>query len=233
MASSAESPGKEVIAIDCEMVWVSKDGKRRILARVSIVDNSGDLMYDKYVKPTEEVVDYRTKYSGIRPADIENGADFKEVQREVKKIISGKVLVGQSIQEDLKALRLGHPPLQIRDTALCPKFQAGFAGRNKDTPGLKWLSQHYLGAWGMKVQEGEHNSIEDAQAAMRLYTKFMIPWEEAIAVEKEANGKEPSTSGQTKKNTHQNRRSPPVRRFRGNGEHGEEEKPEKISVLLN
>ena len=187
MASSIESPVKDVIAIDCEMVWVSKDGKRRILARVSIVDNSGDLMYDKYVKPTEEVVDYRTKYSGIRPADIENGADFKEVQREVKKIISGKVLVGQSIQEDLKALRLGHPSLQIRDTALCPRFRAGFAGKNKDTPGLKWLSQHYLGAWGMKVQEGEHNSIEDAQAAMRLYTKFMIPWEEAIAVEKEAN----------------------------------------------
>ena len=233
MASSIGSPGKEVIAIDCEMVWVSKDGKRRILARVSIVDNSGDLMYDKYVKPTEEVVDYRTKYSGIRPADIENGADFKEVQREVKKIISGKVLVGQSIQEDLKALRLGHPPLHIRDTALCPRFRAGFAGRNKDTPGLKWLSQHYLGAWGMKVQEGEHDSIEDARAAMRLYTKFMIPWEEAIAVEKEANGKEPSTSGQTKKNKQQKKQNPTVRGFRGNGEHGEEEKREKISVLLN
>jgi len=31
------------------------------------------------VKATEEVTDYRTKVSGIRPKDIENGEDFKTV----------------------------------------------------------------------------------------------------------------------------------------------------------
>ena len=75
---------------------------------------------------------------------------------------------------------LNSPPVHdIRDTALCPTFRAGFENKDKKTPSLKWLAEHYL---GLKVQEGEHSSIEDAQAAMGLYVKFMGPWEEAIAV---------------------------------------------------
>jgi Exonuclease len=59
--------------MDCEMVGVGEDGKDSILARVSIVNHFGHCVYDKYVKPTERVTDYRTKVSGIRPADIANG----------------------------------------------------------------------------------------------------------------------------------------------------------------
>ncbi len=63
------------VAMDCEMVGVGSDGEDSILARVSIVNHFGKCIYDKYVKPTERVTDYRTAVSGIRPADIENGQD--------------------------------------------------------------------------------------------------------------------------------------------------------------
>lgn len=61
--------------MDCEMVGVGLDGEESILARVSIVNHFGKCIYDKYVKPTEKVTDYRTAVSGIRPADIEKGQD--------------------------------------------------------------------------------------------------------------------------------------------------------------
>lgn len=59
--------------MDCEMVGVGPGGEESMLARVSIVNYFGKCVYDKYVKPTEKVTDYRTAVSGIRPADIKHG----------------------------------------------------------------------------------------------------------------------------------------------------------------
>uniref|UniRef100_A0A3B5KQ81 Exonuclease domain-containing protein n=1 Tax=Xiphophorus couchianus TaxID=32473 RepID=A0A3B5KQ81_9TELE len=56
-----------------EMVGVGPDGEESILARVSLVNKFGKCIYDKYVKPTEKVTDYRTAVSGIRPEDIKDG----------------------------------------------------------------------------------------------------------------------------------------------------------------
>ena len=53
-----------VVAADCEMVGVGPRGSRDMLARVSIVNSFGHVLYDKYVKPLEKVIDYRTFVSG-------------------------------------------------------------------------------------------------------------------------------------------------------------------------
>lgn len=69
------------VAIDCEMVGVGPDGEDSILARVSLVNHFGKCIYDKYVKPTEKVTDYRTAVSGIRPEDIKDGASQKQPEK--------------------------------------------------------------------------------------------------------------------------------------------------------
>lgn len=55
------------------MVGGGYEGKENILARVSLVNIYGNTIYDKFVKPREDVVDYRTKVSGVRPVDLING----------------------------------------------------------------------------------------------------------------------------------------------------------------
>jgi len=162
------------IAMDCEMVGVGLKGEESILARVSIVNHFGHCVYDKYVKPREKVTDYRTHVSGIRPEDIVDGCDFKVVQKEVSDLLHGRVLVGHSIKNDLKVLFLTHPKRMIRDTSLYKPFRAAFSGK---TPSLKNLSARML---GVSVQEGEHSSVQDAQATMRLYTMFKKDWERDI-----------------------------------------------------
>ena len=164
----------KVIGIDCEMVGVGYKGEDSILARISLVNHFGKCIYDKFVKPTEKVVDYRTPVSGIRPADISDGADFKTVQHEVAEILRGRVLVGHSLKHDLRVLFLDHPKRDIRDTASYKPFRAAFGGK---TPSLKRVTERFL---GVKVQEGEHSSVQDAQAAVRLYTMFRRDWERAI-----------------------------------------------------
>ncbi|NWH62723.1 REXO4 exonuclease, partial [Geococcyx californianus] len=162
------------VAMDCEMVGVGPKGEDSIVARVSIVNQFGKCVYDKYVKPTEEVTDYRTAISGIRPENINTGEDFKTVQKEVADILNGRILVGHALRNDLKVLFLDHPKKKIRDTQRYKPFKQ----RVKNSrPSLKLLCEKLL---NVQVQTSEHCSIQDAQAAMRLYTLEKKNWEAAI-----------------------------------------------------
>ena len=61
------------MALDCEMVGTGDDGKDNMLARVSLVNQHGFCVYDKFVKPRESITDYRTAVSGITPEKLKNG----------------------------------------------------------------------------------------------------------------------------------------------------------------
>ncbi|XP_009070401.1 PREDICTED: RNA exonuclease 4, partial [Acanthisitta chloris] len=162
------------VAMDCEMVGVGPKGEDSIVARVSIVNQFGKCIYDKFVKPTEEVTDYRTAVSGIRPENIRTGEDFKKVQKEVADILKGRILVGHALKNDLKVLFLDHPRKQIRDTQRYKPFKERV---KSSRPSLKLLCQRLL---NVQVQTSEHCSVQDAQAAMRLYTLEKKKWEAAI-----------------------------------------------------
>jgi interferon-stimulated exonuclease-like 2 len=64
-----------IVAMDCEMVGTGRRGMNSMLARCSLVTvsknpdgtNQISCIYDKYVKPTRNVTDYRTQWSGITP----------------------------------------------------------------------------------------------------------------------------------------------------------------------
>ncbi|KAH8419621.1 hypothetical protein KR222_009888 [Zaprionus bogoriensis] len=163
------------VAMDCEMVGVGHNGQDDMLARVSIVSKSGEVLLDKHVKPRQPVTDYRTSVSGIRPHDIENGEEFKAVQEEVVRMLQGKVLVGHALRHDLAVLNIKHPVAHIRDTSrykpLCKLVS------NSQTPSLKRLTLVLL---GMEIQTGEHNSVEDARAAMSIYNLIAGDWEKYI-----------------------------------------------------
>ncbi|XP_013169092.1 PREDICTED: RNA exonuclease 4-like [Papilio xuthus] len=155
------------IAMDCEMVG---SGNRSLLARVSLVNNFGSLVYDKYVKPTETVTDYRTFVSGIKQHHLNTGENFNTVQREVQNLIRGKILVGHSLHFDLAALGLTHPERDIRDIA---KYEPFKRLNNGNTPSLQLLAQHYL---NQRIQSGEHDSAEDAKVAIKVYQTGARNW---------------------------------------------------------
>lgn len=99
----------KALALDCEMVGVGPKGEESIAARVSIVNQYGKCVYDKYVKPTEPVTDYRTAVSGIRPENLKQGEEFEVVKKEVAAMLKGRILVGHALRNDLKVLFLEHP----------------------------------------------------------------------------------------------------------------------------
>ena len=96
-------------------------GHRACVARVSVINYYGFVELDELVQQKERVVDYRTKWSGIRPQDMVRGElisstytrlsynrqpstarPFEEVQKKVANLIEGKILVGHAVHNDLK-----------------------------------------------------------------------------------------------------------------------------------
>ncbi|XP_063242404.1 RNA exonuclease 4 [Bacillus rossius redtenbacheri] len=166
------------VAMDCEMVGVDDNGKESILARVSLVNKFGDCIYDKFVKPRETVTDYRTKYSGVRPRDLKDAEEFEVVQKEVAEILKGRILVGHALSNDFKVLFLSHPRKRIRDTS---KFLPFRKLNNNRTPSLRKLASIVL---GVTIQQGEHNSIIDANTSMQLYMLYRKDWEKELHMKK-------------------------------------------------
>lgn len=154
------------LALDCEMVGVGPpphvDSQ---LARVSLTNYHGALVYDSFVLPPLPVTDHRTAFSGVRPADLLPGVarPAATVRRDVAALLEGRVLVGHALRNDLGVLALRHPPRDVRDTARHPAYRAITGGR---TPALRRLAAEVL---GVEVQAGEHSSVEDARVSMLLY----------------------------------------------------------------
>lgn len=154
------------VAVDCEMVGVGPNpNKESALARVSVVNYNGDQIYDSYVRPKEQVTDWRTAVSGILPKHMVEARSLEEVQEDVTKILQDRVLVGHAIRNDLDALLLSHPKRDIRDTARHAPYRKLAGG---SSPRLKILASELL---GLEIQTGEHSSVEDARACMLLFRR--------------------------------------------------------------
>lgn len=178
-SAQATLPSK-MVAIDCEMVGTGPGGRNNDLARCSIVSYYGDVMYDKYIRPPCPITNYRTKWSGIRRCHMANAVPFTVAQKEILRIISGKIVIGHAIHNDFKALKYFHPKSLTRDTSKIPLLnrKAGFP--ETKSASLKRLTKQLLQR-DIQVGSSGHSSVEDAQATMELYKVIEVEWERHLA----------------------------------------------------
>ncbi|KAG8440668.1 hypothetical protein GDO86_006423 [Hymenochirus boettgeri] len=167
------------VAIDCEMVGTGFGGKISELARCSIVNYRGDVVYDKYVKPKLPITDYRTRWSGITRHHMKSAVPFKSAQREILKLLKGKRVVGHALRHDFKVLKYFHPCSQTRDTSQIPVLKKIAGLPEKPGASLKNLAWNIL---KKRIQVGSngHSSVEDAQTALELYKLIEEQWEEEL-----------------------------------------------------
>jgi len=196
-ATFAPEAGKDIpprLALDCEMVGVGDGGKRSALARVVIVDFDESLVYSTFVKPPEQVTDYRTHVSGVKPEHMRLALPLRRVQDEVAKLLHTRTIIGHALHNDLRALMIQHPKEHVRDTAFFPPYREA-QGQGTKPRRLKHLAEQFLG-W--HIQGGVHNPAEDAVAALRLYKLKMNDWERAIGWAGKASAQQ-TTHRQTSK----------------------------------
>jgi len=150
---------EKLVALDCEMVTTTKGTE---LARISITSERGECIYDELVKPSNRIVDYCTKYSGITASMLEPVTKtVADVHSEISAFMDAStIIVGHGLENDLLAMEMIHS--RCIDTAL--RYPASSPNhKNK----LRYLAQKYL---DRKIQQSEHghNSHEDALAALDL-----------------------------------------------------------------
>ncbi|KAF7809859.1 small RNA degrading nuclease 1 [Senna tora] len=149
----------KMVAVDCEMV-LCEDGTDAVV-KVCVVDRNLEVKLDKLVRPYKKIVDYRTEITGVSAQDLEGiTCSLADVQKSMKKLLSnGTILVGHSLHNDLRVLKLDY--IRVIDTS--------YIFLPLDGPIHKRPSLNNL-LLGYPVREigAPHNCLDDATAAMKL-----------------------------------------------------------------
>ncbi|XP_059167070.1 RNA exonuclease 1 homolog [Physella acuta] len=153
-------PGQDhhIYSLDCEMVY-TKAGME--LARVTIIGEDCEIVYEKLVKPYTDIIDYNTRFSGLTAADMTGATTaLHDVQADMLTMISDKtILIGHSLESDFVALKLIHST--VVDTSLAFQPPRGLTFKRS----LKNLVEEKL---HKSIQADGHDSKEDAVACMQL-----------------------------------------------------------------
>ncbi|XP_066567079.1 RNA exonuclease 1 homolog isoform X2 [Amia ocellicauda] len=152
------SPG--VFALDCEMCYTTQGLE---LARVTVVNSSLQVIYDTFVKPDNEVIDYNTRFSGVTEEDLQTTTtSIRDVQAVLLNLFSADtILIGHGFENDLCALKLLHGT--VVDTAMVFPHRLGLPHKRA----LRSLTADYLRRIIQESVDG-HDSSEDASACMEL-----------------------------------------------------------------
>ncbi|XP_014222990.1 RNA exonuclease 1 homolog [Trichogramma pretiosum] len=156
--SAPEKQG--VYALDCEMCYTTQGLE---LARVTVINDDCEVIYETLVKPTNPIIDYNTRFSGITEEHMENvTTTLLDVQATLLSMFSSKtILVGHSLESDFKVMKLLHDT--VVDTSIMFPHKNGPPFKRA----LKNLCSDYL----RKIIQNDvagHDSKEDAVACMEL-----------------------------------------------------------------
>mmetsp|Transcript_28677 Transcript_28677/g.39971 ORF Transcript_28677/g.39971 Transcript_28677/m.39971 type:complete len:678 (-) Transcript_28677:1567-3600(-) len=160
------------VALSCGMVEVEvKGGERDVrIGRVVIVNLYGHVLFDEIVRPAGDVIDFKTKESGVSVSDMKRALSTAACRSHLQKMLSGRVIVALNIENQLRELQLTIPARSIRDIA---HRMTGPQARS-----LPELTEKYLG-----LSVSVRNPIEDGRALMALYWHVHEEWERSMVSE--------------------------------------------------
>ena len=174
----------EFVALQQEEIEIKADGEREVvrpvrlgLARVSVLrgqgSNEGLPFINDYIEVNEPIVDYLTKWSGVKEGDLNkhisafNLVPLKVAYKKLWLLLNlGCIFIGHGLPKDFRTINIRIPKSQVLDTVDLFYIKA-----RQRKLSLRFLAWYLLKE---EIQTDEHDSIEDARSALKLWRK----WEE-------------------------------------------------------
>ncbi|CAD6239253.1 unnamed protein product [Miscanthus lutarioriparius] len=147
------------LALGCKMVGAGSDGSLDVCARVCVIDEQENILFEALLKPLLPVTHYR---SGVEELLLGGEQQPWKVRTSLGR---ARLLVGHGLDHDLDALGMDYPAYLKRDTATYPPLMK----TSKLSNSLRFLTLKYL---GYEIQTGRQHPFEDCVAAMRLYRRM-------------------------------------------------------------
>lgn len=147
--------------MDCEFVK-SYSGKD-LLARVSLINFKGEVVYDTLVLPEEPICDFIPHITGLSQEMLHGAPKYSEVNQHVINLIRDAVVIGHTLICDLEKFTSKEEVLiSYIDVSEYKDYMKDSFRKSK----LKDLAAKHFNA---KIQESVHSSIIDSRAALALY----------------------------------------------------------------
>ncbi|XP_018021370.1 uncharacterized protein LOC108677628 isoform X2 [Hyalella azteca] len=159
------TPDSPMFGLDCEFVYVRREDGEVVnaLGSICLVNEYGAEVYHTLVKPTDPIVNYCTAWSGLTEEKLSSViTTLADVQEKIRKHLPpDAILVGHSIDNDLKVMHMFHP--YIIDTSIVYNL----SGNHKPAK-LKTLAKQFLDKEIQSSTRLGHDASEDAAASLEL-----------------------------------------------------------------
>jgi DNA polymerase III epsilon subunit-like protein len=168
---------RKALILDCEMVGVqTPEGQKNELVLLCVADYfTGETLVNNLVRPSSRNVDWRTRYSGVTAADMDDAIKkgtalngWMAARAKLWEMIDSEtILIGHSLKNDLDILRIIHT--KIIDSVILTSNAIGVS-KSLHSP-LQGLCKQLL---GMTIQDHGlqgHICLEDV-----LATREVVIW---------------------------------------------------------
>ncbi|GAB5360593.1 hypothetical protein AAMO2058_000641000 [Amorphochlora amoebiformis] len=173
-----------IVALCCGFVEVGVKGgdSMQKIARAVVVNLYGHVLFDEFVRPIGEIIEFNTKLSGVRSDDMKRATSLPSCRQKLHSLLTNRIVVSYNIDRLTRELKLPIPKHLARDTrVLCSGSRVSLPKLAEDRLGLSVSAR---------------SPTEDARAAMAIY------WSAKEEMERIAGGATPTgNSGHTMSST--------------------------------